>query len=118
MVRFLFYGTLKRGGRLHAWVEDLDGTYVTDAVVAGFSLYNLSWFPGIVPDKQGHVSGEIFEFANDAKVLTTFDNVEAVEAGLFRRELLPETEVPTWIYIFDQDLPEKAEKIPSGVWKI
>lgn len=113
--KFFFYGTLRRGGALHDWVGQLDGQFVTDAVVAGYDLYNVAWFPGIVPNPKGHVGGEIFEFADGAQALRTLDKVEGTDAGLYRREQLPDG---TYIYIYNLDLPERAVKIASGVWKI
>ncbi len=82
------YGTLKRGGSNHGW---LDGqTYVGDArTVPGFRLYVVADYPGLVatPEDQVGVTGEVWSV--DTAALARLDELEGVAEKLYRRAPLP-----------------------------
>ncbi len=82
------YGTLKRGGSNHHFLARQN--YLTDArTVPGYRLYDLAGYPGLVPDlsdTQG-VTGEIW--AVDAGCLALLDELEGIDEGLYRREVVP-----------------------------
>jgi gamma-glutamylcyclotransferase (GGCT)/AIG2-like uncharacterized protein YtfP len=79
------YGTLKRGGGNHAHLAGQ--VYLGEArTVAGFTLYSLGEYPGLVADPadQGGVTGELW--AVDAGCLARLDLLEGVAEGLYARD--------------------------------
>ncbi len=82
------YGTLKRGGSNHRYLagQTLIGTARTGA---GFTLYSLGHYPGLVAEAAAAegVSGEIW--AVDAACLARLDILEGVAEGLYAREPAP-----------------------------
>jgi gamma-glutamylcyclotransferase (GGCT)/AIG2-like uncharacterized protein YtfP len=82
------YGTLKRGGSNHHYLagQTLIGTART---VAGFTLYSLGDYPGLVAEATAAegVSGEIW--AVDAACLASLDILEGIDEGLYAREPAP-----------------------------
>jgi gamma-glutamylaminecyclotransferase len=98
------YGTLKRGGTNHRYLAGQ--TFVGEArTVAGFQLYQLSGYPGMVaensPQAEG-VTGEVWSI--DAATLRRLDQLEGLAEGLYRREPIPllppfdERVVETYLY--------------------
>lgn len=87
------YGTLKRGGSNHRW---MDGQrYLGPArTVAGHTLYSLGDYPGLVADPadRAGVEGELW--AVDAAALARLDAFEGVPEGLYARVPLPLAEWP------------------------
>jgi gamma-glutamylaminecyclotransferase len=105
--RLLFvYGTLKRGGENHARLQaqTLLGPARTSA---GYRLYQLDGYPGMVADasQAGSVSGEVW--AVDDPALAELDLFEGVDEGLYERvavRLAPPFEgqhVETYLYLRD-----------------
>lgn len=79
------YGTLKRGGANHGWLEGQ--TFLGPARTApGFTLYSLGQYPGLVADHADHegVTGELWSV--DAACLARLDTFEGVPEGLYARE--------------------------------
>jgi gamma-glutamylcyclotransferase (GGCT)/AIG2-like uncharacterized protein YtfP len=78
------YGTLKRGGSNHGFIAGQ--RFVADArTVAGFRLYELDGYPGMVADPADTdgVTGELW--AVDERCLRALDEFEGVHEGLYRR---------------------------------
>jgi gamma-glutamylaminecyclotransferase len=78
------YGTLKRGGENHRFLAGQ--TYVGPArTAAGYRLYRLSGYPGMVADEgdASGVAGEIW--AVDEPTLRQLDEFEGVDEGLYER---------------------------------
>ncbi|MCR6656153.1 MAG: gamma-glutamylcyclotransferase [Opitutus sp.] len=97
------YGTLKRGCSNHAQLADQ--TYLGEARTApGYRMYQLSGYPGLVPDPTAteSVHGEIWSVTDAA--LQQLDAFEGVPEGLYRREpvrLLPPFDAqPVHTYIY------------------
>ena len=82
------YGTLKRGCSNHHFLAGQK--YVGAArTVPGFRLYDLGGYPGLITkadDREG-VVGEIW--AVDAATLQRLDQLEGLEAGHYRRAVVP-----------------------------
>lgn len=79
------YGTLKRGGSNHGWMEGQ--TFLGEAITApGVTLYSLGDYPGLVvePADRDGVSGELW--AVDDAALARLDEFEGVGEGLYARE--------------------------------
>ena len=78
------YGTLKRGGSNHGFLRGQD--FVGPArLAAGFALYSLGGFPGLVaePGSTGRVTGELW--AVDSAALARLDVLEGLDEGLYTR---------------------------------
>jgi gamma-glutamylaminecyclotransferase len=82
------YGTLKRGCANHWFLSGQ--AFVGDARTAGgFTLYELSGYPGMVA-LEGHpagVTGEVWSVDDDC--LRHLDELEGTAEGLYRREPVP-----------------------------
>lgn len=79
------YGTLKRGGSNHAHLAGQ--LFLGEArTVAGFTLYSLGEYPGLVADEADKtgVTGELW--AVDAACLERLDILEGVSEGLYSRD--------------------------------
>jgi gamma-glutamylaminecyclotransferase len=82
------YGTLKRGCSNHAMLAG--ETFLGEARThAGFRLYDLGGYPGIVvlPEDREGVTGEVW--AVGAEALQRLDAFEGVHEGLYRRGRIP-----------------------------
>lgn len=96
------YGTLKRGGSNHRFLsgQKFLGTAHT---VAGFTLYALDGYPGLVraPDAPG-VSGELWEV--EPACLAKLDEFEGVDEELYARETIalapPFAATPAEAYVY------------------
>lgn len=87
------YGTLKRGGANHGWLEGQ--TCLGSARTApGLTLYSLGDYPGMIAaaaDREG-VAGELWRV--DAACLARLDAFEGVPDGLYERKRVPLAEFP------------------------
>lgn len=85
MPNVFVYGTLKRGGGLHRYLED--STFLGEARThPDFTLYSLGWFPAMVVAREGEktgVKGEVYDV--DPLTLRELDSVE----GAYDRILIP-----------------------------
>lgn len=91
--RIFVYGTLKRGGTNHHWLQGQ--TFVAPAqTVPGFRMYALDGYPGLVaaPDDRNGVTGEIWEV--DGRCLAALDELEGIAEGLYRRVPIPLADAP------------------------
>ncbi len=71
--RVVVYGTLMKNCYNHDYFFK-DQKHLGQAVLPGYELYNLGSFPGIVPDNQERVMGELYEI--DHPVLRQLDRLE------------------------------------------
>jgi gamma-glutamylcyclotransferase (GGCT)/AIG2-like uncharacterized protein YtfP len=88
MKNIFVYGTLKRGLSNHHFLAGQ--TYLGDARTApGYALYELSGYPGMVPEAGNceGVTGELWSV--DDVCLAHLDELEGTEQGLYRREAVP-----------------------------
>jgi gamma-glutamylcyclotransferase (GGCT)/AIG2-like uncharacterized protein YtfP len=121
MTDLLVYGSLKKGGGLHGYLEG--SQFIGTASLPGFGLYDLGAFPGIVP-AAGVVHGEVY--AVDRGTLALIDRVEGVP-HLYRRERLPALlrrfddeppiDVEVEAYVFNGTVAGD-QSIPAGVWPV
>jgi gamma-glutamylcyclotransferase (GGCT)/AIG2-like uncharacterized protein YtfP len=58
-IRLFVYGTLKRGGRLHGWLQEFGAEFVNHTSIEGFTLFTFNGvFPVARPADEGRVNGE------------------------------------------------------------
>jgi len=126
MTLVFVYGTLKKGGGLHGALSHAE--FVGTAILHGFALYNLGWFPGIVPDADGRTHGEVYRV--DDATLATLDRIEGTPS-LYRREevsvtvgnatvasLSPQGPALVETYIYNGTVPFEDDEIVSGRWPV
>jgi gamma-glutamylcyclotransferase (GGCT)/AIG2-like uncharacterized protein YtfP len=123
---FFVYGTLKEGGH---FAEGFNEFRVRSdkANLQGYNLYDLGWFPGIVPGS-GKVIGELHEYENPDTVLKVMDRIEGYTGrpvdSLFIRKLVTVTvnetgeKVTCNAYVLNGEPSSSAKKIDSGVWEL
>lgn len=108
MTHVFVYGTLKRGGRNHAFLSGQH--FISVARTApGYTLYSLGDYPGMVrsPDDQNGVIGELWTV--DSACLKSLDELEGVAEGLYERvpiKLTPpfaDQAVETYLYLLGTD---------------
>lgn len=104
MTTLFLYGTLKRAGSNHVFLNGQQ--FLGDArTQAGFTLYSLGDYPGMVraPGDTAGVTGELW--AVDDSCLAELDRLEGLEEGLYERVdvlLEPPAPVPsaqTYLYL-------------------
>lgn len=130
MDKFFVYGTLKVGGAF-AGVFDEFRINSKKAVLEGYDLYNLGWFPGII-EGNGKVMGEIHEYKSEDIdwIRRQFDRIEGYseivpESSMYlRKELNIKTEngdiEEAYVYVFNKKNNEGLEhkKIEHGFWPV
>jgi gamma-glutamylaminecyclotransferase len=83
MTLVFVYGTLKRGGENHGWIEPQQ--FVAEACTAPiYRLFDLGGYPGMVRSADGvSIQGEVWSV--DEAGLTRLDVLEDVEGGEYER---------------------------------
>jgi len=115
MQRVFVYGTLKRGFARHYALSTQ--TFLGPATTrAGFRLYNLGSYPGLVRCEDGaSIEGELYDV--DDSCLEKLDVIEGVDQGLYRRDVVqlldPWIDEPALTYIYLQSTDGYAE---ISVW--
>lgn len=103
---YLFvYGTLKRGRVRHEILIEENAEFVDEAVLEGYNLYDIGYYPGIV-EGSGKVYGEVYKVSD--KLIEILDAIEGVERNLFKRKILPvelmsqKTKLYVFVYVFQR----------------
>lgn len=94
MTLVFVYGTLKRGGENHGWIDKQ--RFVGEACTAPiYRMYDLGGYPGMVRSSDGiSIQGEVWEV--DETGLTRLDILEDTDGGEYERvELQLEGEFAT-----------------------
>ena len=127
-MKVIVYGTLKKGGRLHSYLENED--YIRDVNLEGFNMYDMNLgFPFIEKaKKEDKIKGELYKI-NHTKI-KMLDAVEGVPS-LFKRTKLSgfDEEDETYIYTSSRENMKKnlglsgvslfkIKKVPNGLWKV
>jgi gamma-glutamylcyclotransferase (GGCT)/AIG2-like uncharacterized protein YtfP len=87
MTLVFVYGTLKRGGVNHAWIEAQQ--FVAEArTVPAYRMYDLGGYPGMVRSADGiSIQGEIWNV--DEAGLAQLDVLEDTAGGEYERVVVP-----------------------------
>lgn len=104
------YGTLMKGQRAEDYM--VGSRYLMPAMLSGYSMYNLGSFPGIRPEPEGTVAGEVY-FVSD-ETMRWLDRYEG-EGSLYirtwvrvRNRARMNGDLRTWAYVFN----DRAEGEP------
>ncbi len=117
------YGTLRRGG---SNAFRMDGAEFVGPATVGGALYRISWYPGLVLDDEGRVTGEVYRVGPELlRALDEFEGLAAgeIEGSEYRRVRVEavlgsqpdEKRVDVWIYEWTGPV-EREKRIKSGDW--
>ncbi len=83
MTRVFVYGTLKRGGENHGWIEQQQ--FIAEArTLPLYRLFDLGGYPGMIRSDEGlSIQGEVWEV--DEAGLTRLDILEDTDGGEYER---------------------------------
>ncbi|WP_293444782.1 gamma-glutamylcyclotransferase family protein [Persephonella sp.] len=105
------YGTLKKGKRLHHYLEK--SYFFGEGYIEGYEMYMVDWYPAVVKGK-GKVYGEVY--AVDQKTLNVLDKIED-EGRLYKRikenVKMGDKIVNCWVYLY-QKSTKNLKKIDTG----
>lgn len=114
------YGTLRRGG---SNAFRMDGAEFVGPATVGGVLYRISWYPGLVLEGDGRVTGEVHRVGPELlRALDEFEGLAAgeIEGSEYRRVKVEallggEEELEVWVYEWKGAFNED-ERIQSGDW--
>lgn len=118
MNKVFVYGTLMKGHGNHRYYLS-HSEYVGTGEISGYALYAVSSFPGIVPEGQERVKGEVYKVDQDT--LKRLDRLEG-EGSIYLRKEIEVTvngqSLMAWTYLWNHGI-EGTEKISYDVqpWK-
>lgn len=106
-MKLFVYGTLKRGFPAN---HRLNGcTYLRDATIFGYSMYNIGRYPGIVPGSESaSIEGELYDVPEEK--IPELDWYEG-HPDLYVRTPVPNTDIE--VYVYNKSV-EGLERIPTG----
>jgi len=121
---FLFvYGTLKKGGELHAELESGGARFVGAGRIKGrlFRIRGES-YPGAFPSSsREYIQGELYKLEEPTATLKKLDDIEGCDEGLFIRKLVDACvgtrKMKAWTYFYGQ-LTNTSARIPSGSFRV
>ena len=115
MYNIFVYGTLKKGGSNHHFLESSE--FLRDDVLEDHSIYVSSVFnfPLLLEDEGGKVHGEIYKI--DDNTLANLDMLES-EGHLYNR--IDRDELDFQYYLFNEyngwHIDRENDKIENGKW--
>jgi gamma-glutamylcyclotransferase (GGCT)/AIG2-like uncharacterized protein YtfP len=108
MALLFVYGTLKRGGTLHAELVEQGAIFLGVARARGqlFRLKGKPWPGAFQGGTQDFIQGELYRLIKPAQTLKKLDQVEGCKEGLFTRKVVDawagNRKVKAWMYFCDQ----------------
>jgi gamma-glutamylcyclotransferase (GGCT)/AIG2-like uncharacterized protein YtfP len=110
MIHVFVYGSLLKNCYNHKRYLK-NQKYLGQAVLPGYALYNLGSYPGIIPDREERVMGELYEIDN--KILKQLDKLE--DNGIFYTRQstevwLGDVKITAYVYIWNGKV-RKEDKI-------
>lgn len=107
------YGTLMQGQSAHGYMDG--STFAGQAVLSGYAIYRVNWYPGIVPKEGKTVSGELYYVSK--QMLPKMDEYEGVGVLYERKTVSVETKHgKTEAYIYEYLLPVSGDPMKGGRW--
>lgn len=114
------YGTLQQGLVAHDKLAERGARFLGRAELDGYALYNLGWYPGIIPDETERVLGEAYEI--DEPTLQALDLYEG-EGTLYRRCLADVRQqdgevIKAYVYVYNQTVnPQNKVPMEQQPWR-
>lgn len=118
----LVYGSLRRDHSAERFMKRC--TFDGEFRLPGFTMYQLGWFPGVVPDENNSLGivCELYTLPKDKDFLQELDYYEGFAESNVGRSLFVRKEVQfgdkrAYLYVFNQSTESAfAKPIPSGDW--
>lgn len=111
----IVYGTLRRGERAHAFMNT--ATFEGNVTVDGYEMRHLGGFPGIAPNPQAAIVGELYSGVTP-ELLARLDQYEGYDGdhagSLYLRVIVPQYEA--YIYVYNGNA-QRYSVIETGDWK-
>lgn len=114
-MKVFVYGTLKRGFFNHRRMEVNKGKFLGEAVVPGYTMYSLLFYPIIVPTPQSKntVTGEIYDV--DIKA---YASIKKMELSSGYREVNLTINGQAYKAFVQDKPPFNAKEIKDGIWTL
>ena len=119
-MKLFVYGSLKKGGKYHSYLEE--ATLVSDHAVAQGGLYDTGMgYPAMVLSEPGEVIGEVYEIPDE--LWPALDDLEGYvgteKMNLFNKltitiEVAGE-KMAAVVYVV-QNQQQLKTKVPNGIW--
>lgn len=108
------YGTLKRGLGNHRVLKRGGAEFIGEDSMVGFDLYDMEWFPCVVPneDPSSVVRGEVFRV--DDETMRRLDQLEGYPHHYDRAQRATMGGHDAWIYHYDSP---RGRRVESGDWQ-
>lgn len=118
MVKVFVYGTLMKNRYNHnRYLKEQK--YLGQAVLPSYALYNLGSYPGVIPDDNEKVLGELYEI--DLQCLKKLDYLEDNGRLYIRRKVevcLKGSKIEALVYVYNQKVRKKDKiKFSDQPWK-
>ena len=119
--KIFVYGTLMEGESRHNVIGHLASGEGVKATCKG-GLQDLGSFPGMVPDEESEVKGELYSFSEMSAILQTLDSIEGYQGpgdmhSLYKRTIVRAKSIEedewAWTYIYNG---KGGSRIESGDW--
>ena len=109
------YGTLMKGENNHHFLEN--STFLKRAVINGYEMYNVGWYPAIIPG-EGKIPGELYEVHESD--MARIDMLEGEGILYIRKCEIATDKTLTYIYEFLEDTTglEKIDSWKDYVWYV
>lgn len=108
-MKIFVYGTLKSGFSNHILLEELGAKFIGKAIVQGFTLHDLVYYPAaVMTDNDSKISGEVYEIED----ISMLDHLEDYPEMYDRMQVITQY---GWVWIYYQDAPN-GRIIPNGAW--
>ena len=108
------YGTLMKGRSASHYMEDAD--FLGKATLPGYAMYDLGWYPGILPAEDFSVHGEVYLVSQE--MLKDMDRYEG-EGFLYMRKTVFVAGIDgcenAQVYVYLRPVDE-AQRIKNGRW--
>src|SRR5436305_1857674 len=121
---FLFvYGTLKKGGELHAQLASFGARLIGTGKIKGrlFRIKGESYPGALQGSSREYIQGEVYELEEPGAALGKLDDIEGCNEGLFVRKLVDawigNRKTKAWTYFYSQHV-NKSMRIPSGSFPV
>ena len=108
-MRIIVYGSLRRKQGNSHWMTNAQ--WLGDHQIPGYELYNIGFYPGVVPG-EGAVYGEVYRI--DAITLGELDALRT-SGGEYKRQLIQTPYGSAWLYVYQRSVVG-LKRIPSGDW--